>query len=81
MSDLDKALQLRPQSSMVLQAKGSVYLNQNDLSEAIAIYNRALEIDPNYAPLWRDLGSALNLQNQYGQAIEAFNQSKLTSTL
>ena len=71
---LDKALQLRPQSYLALQAKGAVYLDQ-DLSEAISFYERAIEINPNYAPLWRDLGAALYQQNDYEQATAALTKA------
>ena len=72
---LDKALEIRPQSYLALQAKGSFYQNQNNLVEAIANYDRAIEIAPDYAPLWRDRGLALTQQGNYDRAIESLTQA------
>ena len=71
---LDKALQIRPQSYLALQAKGTVYLDR-DLTEAIVFYERAIEINSNYAPLWRDLGAALYQQNNYERSAAALTKA------
>lgn len=69
---LDQALKIRPTSYRTWQAKGGVYQNnQNNLTEAIASYNRGLEINGDYAPLWRDKGLAFNQQGNYSQGIES----------
>ncbi len=73
---LDQALQIRPQSYMAWHAKGLVHQNnQNNLPQAIAQYNKAIAINPNYAPLWRDRGLALNQQGNYTQAIESLTKA------
>lgn len=73
---LDKALQIRPQSYKTWQAKGLVYLeNQKNLPKAIAQFNQAIEINDNYALLWRDRGLALNQQGNYTQAIESLTKA------
>ena len=71
---LDKALQIRPQSYLALQAKGTVYFNR-DLSEAIAFYEKAIAINSNYAPLWRDLGAAFYQLNDYDRAATALTKA------
>lgn len=73
---LDQALQIRPQSYLTWQAKGIVHQNnQNNLAKAISQYNKAIAINPNYAPLWRDRGLAFNQQENYTQAIESLTQA------
>lgn len=73
---LDQALQIRPQSYLAWQAKGIVHQNnQNNITKAISQYNKAIAINPNYAPLWRDRGLAFNQQGNYTQAIESLTQA------
>ena len=73
---LNKALQIRPQSYVAWQAKGLVYQkDQDNLAKAIAQYDKAIAINPDYAPLWRDRGLALNQQGNYSQAIESLTQA------
>ncbi|MBE9046401.1 tetratricopeptide repeat protein [Pleurocapsales cyanobacterium LEGE 10410] len=73
---LNTALQIRPRSYLALQAKASFYQNsQNNLVEAIANYDRAIEIAPYYASLWRDRGLALSQQGKYDQAVESLTQA------
>ena len=76
LTSLDKALQIRSQSYLAWQAKGQVYQNQqNNLVKAIASYDRAIAINPNYAPLWRDRGLAFNQQQDYTQGIESLTKA------
>ena len=73
---IDKAWQIRPESYLAWQAKGQVYQNQqNNLAEAIASYDRAIALNPNYAPLWRDRGLAFNQQQNYTQGIESLTKA------
>jgi eukaryotic-like serine/threonine-protein kinase len=73
---LDKALEIRPESYLALEARGLVFQNgTNDLTTAIAQYDRAIAINPNYAPVWRERGLALNQQGKYFQAIESFSHA------
>lgn len=44
-------------------------LNQGKWSEAIAAYQRALQIDPNYVMAHCNLGIALKGQGKFGEAI------------
>ncbi|MCC0177591.1 tetratricopeptide repeat protein [Waterburya agarophytonicola K14] len=76
LSALDRALDIRPNSYLAWQAKGLIYQNnQNNLTQAIASYDRAIAIESDYAPLWRDLGLALSQQGNYTQAIESLTKA------
>ena len=54
---------------------GMEYLNQNDFENAISKFKRAIEIDPNFAFAWDNLGVAYRKTNQYEEAIKAYKKS------
>ncbi len=73
---LDKTLQIRPESYLAWQIRGQVWQNvNNNLTEAIAAYERAIEINPNFAPAWQNLALALKQQGKYRDAIESFTEA------
>ncbi|UCB48645.1 MAG: tetratricopeptide repeat protein [Deltaproteobacteria bacterium] len=55
--------------------KGAVYHNRGQLSKAIAEYNKAIEINPEYAPAYNNRGFAYIGKGQYDQAISDFNKA------
>ena len=48
--------------------------NENRPKEAIAAYNKALEIDPNYAQTHRELAKALMAQQDFAGAVKHFQE-------
>lgn len=48
--------------------------NENRQKEAVLAYNRALEIDPNYAQSHRELGKALMAQQDFNGALKHFQE-------
>lgn len=72
LSALDQALQISPESYLTWQALGKIYQNNlNNLSQALASYDRGIAVNSSYAPLWRDRGIALNQQGNYTRGIES----------
>jgi len=66
---LDKALQLNPQNYRVWYELGSLQ-SKSDKAAAISSYEKAIAIQPNFAPVRRDLGMLqFQLQN-YSQSAE-----------
>lgn len=43
--------------------------------EALAAFNKALEIDPQYADAWNNKGFALNFLGRHDEAIKAFDMA------
>ena len=54
--------------------KGAVLCDLDRSEEAIACYNKALEINPRYAKLWYNKGVALIALGRPKEAISAFQQ-------
>lgn len=60
-----------------LQARGDEYLIERKFDEAIASYNAALEIDPNFWPAYNQRGIALINLKEYEAALQDFNKAIL----
>ncbi|GIU71488.1 MAG: hypothetical protein KatS3mg003_0967 [Candidatus Nitrosocaldaceae archaeon] len=56
-------------------AKGYALTKLQRYEEAIEAYNKALEINPNYAEAWNNKGYALAKLQRYEEAIEAYNKA------
>lgn len=54
---------------------GSFYLRSDRLNEAEYLYNRVLQLQPNYAVALKNLGIALHNQGKLGPAIDAFRKA------
>jgi len=54
---------------------GLVFLNNGLGREAIAEFKRALNLDPDNAPILNHLGLALTLEKRYGEAIQSFKKA------
>ena len=54
---------------------GIEYLEQNEFDNAIMKFKKAIEIDPNFAFAWDNLGVAFRKTNQYEAAIKAYKKS------
>ena len=55
--------------------RGAVYHNRGQLSKAIGEYNKAIEINPKYAPVFNNRGFAHIGKGEYDQAISDFNRA------
>ncbi len=68
---------VRPQDRAVLhnnQGVGFLY-QQHDIDKAIFEFKTAVEISPEYAEAWSNLGIAYKFKKDYNAAIEAFNKA------
>jgi tetratricopeptide (TPR) repeat protein len=58
-----------------LFTKGNELHNLGKYSEAIECYDKALEINPNLAGVWREKGVALHKLGRYSEAIKCFDRA------
>ena len=54
---------------------GMDYMESDDYENAILKFKKAIEIDPNFAFSWDNLGVCYRKSNQYEEAIEAYKKS------
>ncbi|ASG65579.1 hypothetical protein CEW91_05265 [Idiomarina piscisalsi] len=71
----EKAVELEPDSSVALKAKGFVLSAQGKFDEAITFYERALEQSPNTWPVLINLGELAGAQNDKTKAIDYFERA------
>ncbi|GAB6266389.1 MAG: hypothetical protein STSR0001_18360 [Methanothrix sp.] len=55
--------------------KGIESINKGSSEEAINAYDRALDINPDYADAWSGKASALGIQGKHQEAIQAFDKA------
>ena len=55
--------------------KGTALYYLGKYEEAIATYDKAIEIDPQYADAWNNKGSALGCLGKYEEAIAAYDKA------
>lgn len=55
--------------------KGIESINSGSSEEAIKSYDRALEINPDYADAWNGKASALGIQGKHQDAVQAFDKA------
>ena len=55
--------------------KGDSFLDAGHYNEAIAAYNKAIELDPNYVAAWGNKGNALYTLVRYDEALAAYNKT------
>jgi len=53
----------------------NIHEHRNNYTEVINDYNRAIELNRNYAIAWVDKGQALHLQGNYSESIDAFDKA------
>jgi superkiller protein 3 len=55
--------------------QGYAYNNKGDYDKAIEYYNKAIELNPDYAVAYYNLGNVYNNKGDYGKAIEYYNKA------
>ena len=69
---LDKAIAQDQNNAQFYDLKGKILENQKDIPAALAAYKKAIELDPNYADAWANIGIIY-----YNEAVE--EQDKASS--
>ena len=64
-----------PKSVILYNIIGAVNQGMGKLDEAIAAYNKALTLKPDYAEAYNNMGNALNKQGKFDEAIEAYTKA------
>ena len=75
LNDLRKAHFLAPNDFAALNALGLACVRTERLPEALACYDKALAINPDFAPGWFNRGWALERLGELGQAAEAYERA------
>lgn len=58
-----------------LNSKGVDLAEQGRYEEAVAVFDKAIEIDPEYAYAWSNKGNVLSDMGKYDEAIAAFDRA------
>lgn len=74
--DIDKAIELDPENTAFLDAKGSLLRGMGKDEEAIEAYDIIIELDPQNAAAWEDKGYALNQIGRKEEAQACFDKAK-----
>jgi serine/threonine protein kinase/tetratricopeptide (TPR) repeat protein len=72
---LHAAVAVRPQSAHALMNLGVGYDFAQQPDDALACFRRALELEPEYAACYENIGDVLNRQGHYGEALAALEQA------
>jgi tetratricopeptide (TPR) repeat protein len=70
----DKAARY-PDNPYILNEYGNQLLRRGRLAEAEAIYERAVDLSPNFVQAWNNLGLAYQAQRKFGKAKRAYKQA------
>jgi Flp pilus assembly protein TadD len=60
---------------MAYSNRGSVWIQKGDYGKAFADFNKAIELDPNYAEAYNNRGVAWDHKGDYDKAIADFNKA------
>jgi tetratricopeptide (TPR) repeat protein len=74
-ADLDRAIELNPNSPAAYAGRGIAYNGKNDYQKAIADFNRAVELEPDSAAIYTGRGIAFYNQVNNRDAIADFNKA------
>ena len=69
---IDEATQRHPDHQILMESAAYSHALQERFDEAIALYNRLLDIDPYSTFYWEELGKIHFRREEYDKAIEAF---------
>lgn len=73
--DLEDMVEQNPTNLEALVQLSHMYFDSNQLEKAIPSYQKALELDPQSANLWTDLGVAFRRTAKPQKAIECFEKA------
>ena len=76
LKDIDKAIQINGTAALYYAEKASVYLRMQDLPKAQENAEKAIEVEPEFAPSYRILGISLVRQDKKEDACKHFNKAK-----
>ena len=76
LNDINKAVEMAPEDIDMLVEKGAVHLRVNQLDEAIAVFNKALSMNDQYAAAYRMLGYCQAMQKKNKEACSNFAKAK-----
>ncbi len=68
-----------PRSSLAWNNRGNAWADRRDYDRALADYDRALELKPDYARAWYSRGNALAERKDYSGALRDFGQALLAA--
>jgi tetratricopeptide (TPR) repeat protein len=68
----NKALEIEPDSAIVLNSRGFAYANKGDEAHALADYELALQKRPNYSPPYNNRGLIYMRRGELDRAYEEF---------
>ncbi len=66
---------ITPQTAEDYNNRGTDYYNQNNFTQAMSDFNKALEINPNCAPAYSNRGFLYDKQGNFTQAITDYNKA------
>ncbi|MFT5367740.1 MAG: tetratricopeptide (TPR) repeat protein [Candidatus Latescibacterota bacterium] len=66
---------LRELVARLMQNLGGYYHAQDMFEQAVALYQRAIEYNPNYAMVYYHMGNALSKLHRYNLAVASYNKS------
>ena len=75
LSDLNRALELAPNTAATFSQRALTYLRLKDFDKAVADYNKAIELDPRSAEHVNDRGVAYMDLQDYKRAIADFDRA------
>ena len=71
----DHAMEVAGPSSIIHNNRGLAYFDLGNYTQAIADFNRAIEIDPRFGEAYNNRGTAYGSLGNYTQAIADFNRA------
>jgi len=74
-SDFKHALALEPTNSKALLGYGQFLSDMGRHQDAVAMYRKAIELDPLSAAIWQNLGATLTNSREYPAAYDAFRHA------
>lgn len=55
--------------------RGNCYLREGDLNEALGCYRKSVQISPDCAIAWKQMGILFGMMGRYGDAISSFDRA------
>lgn len=72
LAQYSKAYQLDPKYTRALLRQGQLYVKVKNWEEGLKFFNQAIEVDPTFAPAYREKAELLYNAGRYPAAIEAY---------